>query len=322
MKTLVTGAAGFIGSALLWKLNNLGIDNIIISDIGKDSPESKNLSNKKFKDYIERDKLLDYMGSDKLTEDIDIIIHMGACTSTTETDAPYLLKNNYLYSRELGEWCLRNKKRYLYASSAATYGDGKLGYSDKDNMVKSLKPLNEYGNSKQLFDVWVIENNLQDEFVGFKFFNVFGPNEYHKEDMRSMVNKGYHQIKETSKIRLFKSYKPEYEDGEQKRDFIYVKDALEMVWYFIEHPDKKGIFNIGTGRARTWNDLAGNLFSALNTERNIEYIDMPNNIKNQYQYFTEADLAKLREAGCSYECRSLEEAVGDYVGYLESGSYL
>ena len=322
MKVLVTGAAGFIGSALLWKLNSSGIDNIIISDIGEDSSKSDNLSGKKFKDYIERDKLLDYMSSDKLIEDIDIIIHMGACASTTETDTPYLIKNNYLYSRELGEWCLRNKKRYLYASSAATYGNGKLGYSDKDSLIKSLKPLNEYGNSKQLFDIWVLENNLQNEFVGFKFFNVFGPNEYHKEDMRSMVNKGYHQIKETGKLRLFKSHKPEYKDGEQKRDFIYIKDALGIIWYFIENPDKKGIFNIGTGKAQTWNDLASALFSALELKPNIEYFDMPEVLKDKYQNFTQADLDKLKSVNPNIKFTGLNEAVKDYVGYLEKDEYL
>lgn len=322
MKFLVTGGAGFIGSCLIWKLNTLGICDIIVVDVAERGRDWKNLEGKHFKDYIDRDKLIDYLKANKLNQDIDIVVHLGACTDTTVRDVSFLNKNNYLYSKELAEWTLANSKRFLYASSAATYGAGELGYSDRDEMTVKLVPLNEYGRSKQRFDLWVIENRLQEEFVGFKFFNVYGPNEYHKADMRSMVNKGYHQIRATGKIRLFKSYKPEYKDGEQKRDFIYVKDALEIVWYFIEHPNKKGIFNVGYGNARTWNDLAHALFSALDIKPDIEYFDMPWDMRDKYQYYTEADLAKLKEAGYNCKFTDIDEAVKDYVGYLESGSYL
>lgn len=322
MKFLVTGGAGFIGSCLLWKLNSMGIDDIIVVDIAEREKDYKNLKGKLYKDYIDKDKFLDYLRANKLNKDIDIIVHFGACTDTTVKDVSFLNKNNYLYSRELVQWALANKKRFLYASSAATYGAGECGYSDDDRVTAKLKPLNEYGRSKQLFDLWVLENGLQKDLVGFKFFNVYGPNEYHKAEMRSMVNKGYYQIKDAGKIHLFKSYRPEYEDGGQKRDFIYVKDALEIIWYFIEHPDKKGIFNVGSGRAKTWNELAEALFSALNIKPDIEYFDMPRNIRDQYQYHTEADLTKLRGTGCRYRLASLNQAVNDYVRYLESGRYL
>lgn len=321
-KFLVTGGAGFIGSCLIWKLNSIGLVDIIVVDVAERSKNCKNLEGKLYKDYIDKDKLLDYLKANKLNNDIDIVVHFGACTDTTVKDVSYLTTNNYLYSRGLAEWALKNKKRFLYASSAATYGAGECGYSDDDEVTVKLAPLNEYGRSKQQFDLWVIKNGLQKELVGFKFFNVYGPNEYHKAEMRSMVNKGYDQIKATGKIRLFKSYRPEYEDGGQKRDFIYVKDALEIIWYFIEHPDKKGIFNVGSGQAKTWNELAEALFSALNIKPDIEYFDMPWNIRDQYQYHTEADLTKLRGAGCRYRLTSLNQAVNDYVRYLESGRYL
>ncbi|MFC1807156.1 ADP-glyceromanno-heptose 6-epimerase [Candidatus Omnitrophota bacterium] len=322
MKVVVTGATGFIGSCLIWKLNQMGIEDIIAVDVAKIPDECHNILRKKYSKYIDREKFLESVKKNTLEIDIDMVIHFGACSSTTETDVEYLTNNNFLYSKELGEWCLRNKKRYLYASSAATYGAGNDGYSDDDLLVSRLAPLNEYGRSKQKFDMWVIDNGLQREFVGFKFFNVYGPNEYHKGDMRSMVNKGYHQIKETGKICLFKSYRQDYKDGEQKRDFIYVKDAIDMVIYFIENPDKCGIYNIGTGQARTWNDLADALFKALNIDANIEYIDMPPQIREQYQYFTEADMDKLKGSGCPCNITDIYDAVADYVGYLEEKTYL
>jgi ADP-L-glycero-D-manno-heptose 6-epimerase len=322
MRVLVTGGAGFIGSCLLWKLNSQGIEDIIVVDTAERCDSYRNLQKKRFSNYIGKDSLMDYLETDKNLQGVDMIIHFGACASTTEKDIDYLTQNNYLYSKSLAEWSLKHHKRFLYASSASTYGAGELGYSDDDKLLPKLKPLNEYGRSKQKFDLWVLENGLQDTLVGFKFFNVYGPNEYHKADMRSMVNKGYHQIKETKKIRLFKSYRPEYKDGEQKRDFIYVKDALEVVWYFIEHPKIKGIYNVGTGCAASWNELAEALFLALNIKPDIEYIDMPDNIKNQYQYFTQADLTKLRTVGCEYRFTDIKTAVKDYIGYLEPGTYL
>ncbi len=322
MKVVVTGAAGFIGSALLWKLNQQGVNDIIAVDAVEGRGHSANLKGKRISSYIKQDEFLRLVESDELDKSIDMIIHFGACADTTETDRGYLEKNNYLYSRTLAEWSLKNNKHYLYASSASTYGAGELGYSDKDELTPKLKPLNEYGWSKQAFDLWVIENNLQRKITGFKFFNVYGPNEYHKKDMRSMVNKGYHQIKETGRLRLFKSHRPEYKDGQQKRDFIYIKDALEVVWHFIANPEKAGIFNVGTGRAHTWNELADALFSALKLKPNIEYFDMPDNVREHYQYFTEADLSKLRSAGCDYEFTGISDAVADYVDYLDSDRYL
>ena len=322
MKVLLTGGAGFIGSAMLWRLNKDGIDDIIVVDHLGRSEKWKNLVSKRFEDYLEKDKLLALLESGSLDRKIDTVIHMGACTSTTEQDATYMMENNYVYSRRLAEWALKNKKRFLYASSAATYGAGELGYSDDDKVTPRLKPLNIYGYSKHLFDLWVLKNRLEKEFVGFKFFNVFGPNENHKNDMRSMVNKGYGQIKKTQKIRLFKSHKPEYKDGEQKRDFVYVKDAVEAVNYFVKNPGKKGIFNLGTGKAQSWNDLGRALFSALGMKETIEYFDMPEILRGKYQYFTEADLAKLNKAGSRHRFLSLDEAVKDYVSYLEKDERL
>lgn len=317
MKVLLTGGAGFIGSVMLQKLNAEGIKDIIVVDHLGSSAKWKNLVKKQFEDYFEKDKLLEYLEKDTLNNNIDTIIHFGACTSTTEQNATYMMENNYVYSKRLAEWALKRKKRFLYASSAATYGDGDRGYSDEDKLTYKLKPLNIYGYSKHAFDLWVLKNNLQKEFVGFKFFNVYGPNESHKADMRSMVNKGYAEVKKTAKIRLFKSHIPDYKDGEQKRDFIYVKDAVELAWFFLKHPNKKGIFNIGTGKAHTWNDLANALFSALNMKPHIEYFDMPEVLRDKYQYFTQADITKLKNAGCKHKFFDLKDAVKDYVTYLE-----
>jgi len=328
MKVLLTGGAGFIGSAMLWRLNRAGINDIIVTDHLGTSEKWKNLAGKNFEDYFEKDKFLDYLDNKNLNKKIDTVIHLGACTSTTEKDATYMMENNYVYSRRLAEWALRNRKRFLYASSAATYGAGEEGYSDRDEVTPKLKPLNVYGYSKHAFDLWVLRNDLQQEFAGFKFFNVYGPNENHKGDMRSMVNKGYAQIKSTGKMRLFRSHKPEYKDGEQKRDFIYVKDAVEIVYHFVEHPDARGIFNVGTGKAKTWNDLARALFKALGMKPNIEYFEMPEALKGKYQYFTEADLGKLKEADKRHkffelhDFTELDKAVEDYVNYLEKDTRL
>ncbi|NQU94708.1 MAG: ADP-glyceromanno-heptose 6-epimerase [Candidatus Omnitrophica bacterium] len=328
MKVLLTGGAGFIGSCMLWRLNNAGITDITVVDHLGSSEKWKNLTGKRFENYFEKDKFLDYLESGKLNRNIDIVIHLGACTSTTEQNATYMMENNYVYSRRIADWALKTKKRFLYASSAATYGAGEEGYSDTDEVTPRLKPLNVYGYSKHAFDLWVLRNGLEEEFVGFKFFNVFGPNEGHKGDMRSMVNKGYKQIKTKGMIRLFNSYKPKYKAGEQKRDFVYVKDAVELVYHFVEHPEARGLYNIGTGKAGTWNELANAIFSALGMKPKIEYFDMPETLKDKYQYFTEADLKKLKEANKIHkffdlhEFHSLEKAVKDYVNYLESGTYL
>ncbi len=322
MKIVVTGGAGFIGSCLIWKLNSEGLTDIIVVDHLDSSLKWRNLVGKEVRDYIDKDKFLVDLERNKFKGKFDAVIHMGACSSTIETNATYLMENNYMYSKRLAQWCLGQKVQFLYASSAATYGSGESGYSDEDKFTLKLKPLNMYGYSKQLFDLWLIENRLSEKVTGFKFFNVFGPNEYHKEIMRSVIAKNFENIVKDKKIALFKSYRNDYADGQQKRDFIYVKDAVNIVYYFLTHKSKKGIFNVGTGQARSWNDLAKAIFNALSLEPVIEYIDMPPEIKDKYQYFTQADLRKLKKAGYKQKFYTLEEAVKDYVGYLKNGSYL
>ncbi len=321
MKVLVTGGAGFIGSCLVKKLNSVGISDIVICDnLGK-SEKWKNLVGKKYNDYIDKLKLFDELDKIKSAKYFDLILHMGACTSTTESNAQYMMENNFVFSKRLAQWSLKKKAHFLYASSAATYGSGEKGYDDNDEVSLKLTPLNVYGYSKQLFDEWVINNNLNKKFTGFKFFNVFGPNEYHKQDMRSVICKVFPIVKSGQPMRLFKSYNSNYKDGQQQRDFVYVKDVVEVVYYFIENLGKKGIYNLGTGKARSWNDIANALFAALDKQPKIEYIEMDEVLKDKYQYFTEANLFKLRKAGCKHKFMSLEDAIKDYVGYLSNQSY-
>jgi ADP-L-glycero-D-manno-heptose 6-epimerase len=322
MRIVVTGGAGFIGSCLIGKLNFEGLSDIIVVDHLDSSRKWRNLVGKEVLDYIDKDKFLVDLEKNKFKGKLDVVIHMGACSSTLETNATYLMENNYMYSKRLAQWCLAQKVQFLYASSAATYGNGELGYSDQDKATLKLKPLNMYGYSKQLFDLWLIKNRLSGKVAGFKFFNVFGPNEYHKEEMRSVIAKNFDAVVKEKKIRLFRSCRKDFSDGEQKRDFIYVKDAVDIVYYFLEHKNKRGIFNVGSGKARSWNDLAKAMFRALGLKPNIEYIDMPPEIRDKYQYFTQADLRKLKSTGCKHKFHSLEEAVKDYVGYLKDGSYL
>lgn len=315
---VVTGGAGFIGSAFVWKLNAEGIDDIIIVDRFGRSDKWKNLVKRHYADYIHKDEFLKMISADDVPFKVRALIHMGACTSTTERDADYLLENNYRYTCRLAEWSMKHDVRFIYASSAATYGDGSLGFSDDDRLTEVLRPINMYGYSKQLFDLRVLRHQTDQRLVGIKFFNVFGPNEYHKGDMSSMVYKAFQQIRETGSVRLFKSHKPPYGNGEQMRDFVYVKDCVEILWWLLEHREVAGIFNLGTGHARTWNDLARAVFSAMEIKSQIEYIDMPPTIRDQYQYFTEAKMDKLRQAGCLAVFRSLEDAVYDYiVNYLQ-----
>ncbi len=310
---VVTGGAGFIGSAFVWKLNEEGVDDIIIVDELGVTDKWKNLVNRRYFDYIHKDSFLDMVRNDKVPFEVDAMIHMGACSSTTERDADYLVKNNYLYTRELAVWAMNKDIRFIYASSAATYGDGSQGFSDDDGATPRLKPINMYGYSKQLFDLGVLRLDLQSRVAGIKFFNVFGPNEYHKDDMRSVVHKSFGQIREKGKVALFKSHRPEYADGGQMRDFVYVKDCVDVLWWLFTNRKVTGIFNLGTGRARTWNDLVTAVFSAVGVKPRIEYIDMPEAIRNQYQYFTEARMEKLRGAGYAAPFTSLEEAVRDYI---------
>ncbi len=310
---IVTGGAGFIGSVFVWKLNEEGVDDILIVDELGESEKWKNLVKRRFSDYLHKESFLEMVLADKVPFQVKTVVHLGANSSTTERDAEHLMRNNYLYSRALAVWAVRNDVRFVYASSAATYGDGAQGFSDEDAVTRTLRPINMYGYSKHLFDLGILKNELGEKVAGVKFFNVFGPNEYHKGDMRSVVHKAFGEIRETEKVRLFKSYKPDYPDGGQMRDFIYVKDCVDVLWWLCRNPGVGGIFNLGTGVARTWNDLARAVFSALDMEPQIEYVEMPEGLRDQYQYFTEARMEKLRAAGYRAEFRSLEEGVRDYV---------
>lgn len=310
---IVTGGAGFIGSAIVWRLNQLGENKIIIVDeLGKDD-KWKNLVPLKYDDFIHKDDFISTIIERELPFEITAIIHMGANSSTTEKDADHLFSNNYLYTQELAKYCLEKNIRFIYASSAATYGDGALGFNDDENKLETLRPLNMYGYSKQLFDLWAKKNNVFDKIVGLKYFNVYGPNEYHKGDMRSVVHKAFEQIRDTGKVKLFKSMNPKFKDGEQLRDFIYVKDAVEMTLFFLDNPKVNGLFNIGTGKSRTWNDLATTIFKVLAKPVNIEYVDLPEHLREKYQYFTEAKKDKIKKAGYNKPITSLEDGVADYV---------
>jgi len=321
---VITGGAGFIGSALLWKLNCEGVDDVLIVDSLGASDKWRNLVKRRYADYLHKDDFLEMVRGDNVPFHVDAIIHMGACSSTTERDADYLMENNYRYSRRLAEWAVQNGIRFIYAGSAATYGDGSKGFSDDDEVSATLRPINMYGYSKQVFDLWILRNNLQDKVAGVKFFNVFGPNEYHKGEMKSVAHKAFHQIKETGRVGLFKSYRSEFRDGEQMRDFVYVKDCVNVLWWLLENRDVNGIFNLGTGNARSWNDLANAVFSAMNQISHIDYVEMPESIRDQYQYLTEAKMDKPGAAGCPVSFGSLEDSVYDYVvNYLDkSDRYL
>ena len=316
---VVTGGAGFIGSAFVWKLNQEGIEDIAIVDRLGTKDKWNNLVNRRFAEFIHKDDFLRLVCENIVPFDVTAIIHMGACSSTTERDADYLWQNNYAYTRSLAQWALQNGIRFIYASSAATYGDASQGFSDDHDKIAALRPINMYGYSKQVFDLWALKNSLEEKIAGIKFFNVFGPNEYHKEDMTSVIFKAFHQINQTGKVKLFKSYKPEYSDGGQLRDFVYVKDCVNAMWWLLKHPAANGIFNLGTGKARSWNDLIGAVFASLGKKPNIEYIEMPEGLRNQYQYFTEAKMDKFQAAGCAVAFASLEDSVRDYVvNYLQN----
>ena len=324
---IITGGAGFIGSAICWRLNTLGFTDIIIVDSDKKGTKQNYLENLKFTEFIDKDDFLNILSKGGLKGKADTLFHMGACTSTTEDNMDYLRENNFEYSKTLGEWCLKNNARYIYASSGATYGDGSLGFDDDYSLIPKLKPLNKYGLSKQMFDLWVLDNNLQNKFVGLKYFNVFGPNENHKRDMRSMVNKSYDKVVNKGVIELFKSERDDYKDGEQKRDFVYVKDAVEMTVFFdLTNPvgrEKSGIFNVGSGEASTWNRLANAVFKAMDLDPKIVYIDMPDNLRNQYQYYTKANISKIRSAGYTNNMTVFEDAVSDYIkNYLSKNKFL
>jgi ADP-L-glycero-D-manno-heptose 6-epimerase len=317
----VTGGAGFIGSAIIRRLNVLGRNDILVVDELGNSEKWKNLVPLSFDDFINKHEFISMIGSGT-DFNLDAVIHMGANSSTTEKDADHLLKNNYEYTKILADYSLNKNIRFIYASSAATYGDGSLGFKDDEEFSSQLHPLNMYGYSKNLFDIRAHNKKLFRHIAGLKYFNVYGPNEYHKGDMRSVVHKAFEQISFNGEVNLFKSKNSAYKDGEQKRDFIYVKDAVEMTLFFLENRNVNGLFNIGSGIARSWNDLAAALFNALNKPVKINYIDMPPHLAEKYQYFTEADITKINEAGYNQQLFSLEEGVTDYAKYLLNRKYL
>ncbi len=314
--TVVTGGAGFIGRNLVAELNRRGEKNIlVVDDLGSDE-RWKNLRGLEFEDIWPSGRFREAFRCDQVPA-AKIVYHMGACSSTTETNANYLLDNNYQYTRELCEWCLRREVRFVYASSAATYGDGSQGYSDADEATPTLVPLNMYGMSKQLFDLWALRHGVLGRIAGLKYFNVYGPGEDHKGDMRSVVHKAYGQIRETGVVKLFKSYRQAYKNGEQVRDFVFVQDAAAVTLFCGENHRASGLFNCGTGRARSWNDLAQAVFAAMGLEPRIEYIDMPPALQGKYQYFTQAEMGKLRAAGYDRPFTALEDGIRAYVqGYL------
>ncbi|GDX49047.1 ADP-L-glycero-D-manno-heptose-6-epimerase [Bacteroidota bacterium] len=318
---IITGAAGFIGSCLLSYFNERDIRDIILVDDFTSASKNKNLSDKKFLNFIDRNEFIDWF--DLQYDSVDVIFHIGARTDTTEFDIEIFNKLNLHYSQALWERCSRYGIPFIYASSAATYGNGSLGYSDQHTHIPELKPLNPYGQSKQDFDVWALQQkNRPPYWYGLKFFNVYGPNEYHKGRMASVVFHAFNQIKEKGRVSLFRSHRTDYEDGKQLRDFIYVKDVINVLdWLYATKPDS-GIYNLGTGTARTFLDLVQAVFSATAVNPLIDWVDIPVDIRDTYQYFTEADMSKLRSVGYADSFYTLEAGINDYVtNYLSTGKY-
>lgn len=326
-RILVTGGAGFIGSALVWALNQRGHSDIVVTDFLGADEKWKNLVPLKFADYVDASEFRKHLAQNAaFFGKFSAVFHLGACSATTEKNAAYLADNNYGYTKELAAWSLASGARFIYASSAATYGDGAQGMDDRDEDLARLRPLNMYGYSKHLFDLHAQRVGWLSRIVGVKYFNVYGPNEDHKADMRSLVNKAYQQILSTGRVQLFKSHKPEFKDGEQMRDFLYVKDAIEMTIHFAENAEGQragGLFNLGSGEANTWLTLTRAIFAALGRPPQIDFIDMPEVLRGKYQYYTKADIAKLRGVGYSRAMTPLTDAVRDYVqGYLAPGKKL
>lgn len=320
-RVLVTGGAGFIGSALVWGLNARGTSRIVIADRLGTSAKWKNLRALHFEDYVEASDLLERLESG-LLGDFDLVLHMGACSATTEQDASYLARNNYEFSKDVCLWAVRHGAAVVYASSAATYGDGQAGMDDDPASIETLRPLNMYGYSKLLFDRWVRNHALLSRVAGLRFFNVFGPNEGHKGDMRSVVHKACAQIQQEGVVQLFRSHHPDYRDGEQRRDFVYVKDVVDMTLHVASH-GATGLFNVGSGEAHTWLDLVRPIFAALQVPERIAFVDMPEVLRGTYQYHTQADISRLRATGCTQPPTPLADAVRDYVAnYLVAGAHL
>lgn len=308
---IVTGGAGFIGSCIVRTLNDMGIDDIIIVDHICETDKWMNMRNKNYTEYINRDEFLDRLP--EFNGKVSHVIHMGACSATTERDFDFLYKNNYEYTKTLWKFCTENQISFIYASSAATYGDGSQGFNDEDD-IHNLRPLNGYGYSKQLFDIWAEKQVLTPkQHVGFKFFNVYGPNEYFKGSMASVIFHSFNKISATGEMGLFKSYKDGYEDGKQLRDFVYVKDICKVIKFMIEHQEINGLYNLGTGKCRTFYDLAAATFKAMGLEPNIKFVDMPESLRPKYQYYTQATMDKLRKAGYMDEFYTLEAGARDYV---------
>jgi ADP-L-glycero-D-manno-heptose 6-epimerase len=321
---LVTGGAGFIGSALIHALNQSGETDIIVSDILGTDEKFKNLVPLRYVDYLEADDLIELAEVEPdFFDQFGTIFHLGACSATTEKDASYLIRNNYEYTKTLASLAISKGIRFVYASSAATYGDGSQGMDDTLEDLHTLCPLNMYGYSKHMFDCYAQRMGWLEQIVGLKYYNVFGPNEAHKGDMRSLVAKAYEQVVCTGEIGLFKSYHRDYTDGNQMRDFVYVKDAVAMTLHLAQTRTANGLFNLGSGQANTWNTLAEAIFAALDKETNIRYIDMPEQLKGKYQYYTCANTDKLRATGYSNSGYTLQDSVQDYVqNYLVTGKHL
>lgn len=310
---IVTGANGFIGSAMVWELNQAGVPVLAAVDLVPLSKRSEPLSKREYGKFLSKDELWDFLNLPETIEKTSWIVHMGANSSTTETNAELLWENNTFYTQRIFEWCAKHKKNLIYASSAATYGAGELGYDDFLDS-EQLKPLNLYGESKVKFDRWAVkQGTTPPHWYGLKFFNVYGPNEYHKESMTSVAFKAFHQIKADGLLKLFKSYVPAYKDGAQMRDFVYVKDVTRWMLELIQKKPKSGIYNMGFGKARTWNSLGKSVFSALGQPENIQYMEMPESLRGQYQYFTEANMSQWRSIGMSAPQWSIEDGVQDYV---------
>jgi ADP-L-glycero-D-manno-heptose 6-epimerase len=310
---IVTGAAGFIGSNLVGKLNEKGLSSIVVVDKFNIPAKAKNLTNKIIKEAVDRDQFIEWL--DKNCRNVDFIFHLGARTDTTEFDRTVFEKLNLGYTKKVWNACTRYQIPLIYASSAATYGAGECGYEDNHSIVSRLKPLNPYGESKNEFDKWVLQQECTPPFwAGIKFFNVYGPNEYHKGRMASVILHAYNQIKQTGKMKLFRSHRPDYKDGEQKRDFVYVKDVTDVLYYLHKTRPAPGLYNLGTGKARTFLDLTKAVFFALQMEPVIEFIDTPEDIRDKYQYFTEAKMEKLQHiAGYSKPFYTLEKGIDEYV---------